>query len=153
MRNRRVPCDATSCGSLVEMSRPMKLIVPLYLSSKPMIAFRVVDLPAPLRPISATTSPRRTSTSTWNRICAAPYQAARSITSSNGCSAAFVAALMLALLRPPLPSRRSCRSRSRPPAPSGGRESRAACLRRSVARGPGRSCDRRRRRQRPCCAR
>ena len=49
-----------------------------------MIAFMVVDLPAPLRPISATTSPRPTSSDRSYRICAAPYQALRPATSSIG---------------------------------------------------------------------
>src|SRR5882724_8911794 len=42
-----------------------------------MIAFSVVLLPAPLRPISPTTSPGPTSSATSNRICARPYQAFR----------------------------------------------------------------------------
>jgi hypothetical protein len=37
-----------------------------------MIAFSVVDLPAPLRPISATTSPARSVTSTPNSTWAWP---------------------------------------------------------------------------------
>src|SRR5688500_10606844 len=57
------------------MSWPRKLTLPLRLESMPISVFSVVDLPAPLRPMSATTSPRRTSRSTSYRICAAPYQA------------------------------------------------------------------------------
>src|SRR5437868_4425119 len=50
----------------------------------PMIDFRVVVLPAPLRPSSVTTSPDRTSKlapcSTWD----SPYHACSSSTASNG---------------------------------------------------------------------
>ena len=49
--------------------------VPLRRAISAISALMVVDLPAPLRPISATTSPRPTSNDRSNRICAAPYQA------------------------------------------------------------------------------
>jgi hypothetical protein len=55
------PSRAISNGLRLEMSRPLKRTVPLRRPSMPMIVFMVVDLPAPLRPISATTSPRPTS--------------------------------------------------------------------------------------------
>ena len=42
------------------MSRPLARMTPLRRAKSPMIAFMVVDFPAPLRPISATTSPRPT---------------------------------------------------------------------------------------------
>ena len=42
---------------------------------RPMIAFIVVDLPAPLRPTRATHSPAPTPSETPKRICAWPYQA------------------------------------------------------------------------------
>src|SRR5205807_10333494 len=41
----------------------------------PMIDFRVVVLPAPLRPTSVTSSPLRTSRSTPCKTCDSPYQA------------------------------------------------------------------------------
>ena len=40
--------------------------------TRPMIALIAVDLPAPLRPSSATTSPSPTSSAISNRICAGP---------------------------------------------------------------------------------
>ena len=58
------PRRAAWCGSVFEMSWPRKRIAPRRLASMPISALSVVDLPAPLRPMSATTSPRRTSRST-----------------------------------------------------------------------------------------
>src|SRR5688500_9811348 len=48
-----------------------------------MIDFSVVVLPAPLRPSSVTTSPRRTSNSTPCRMCDSPYQACSPRTASS----------------------------------------------------------------------
>ncbi len=79
-------------------------------------AFMVVDLPAPLRPISATTSPRPTWNDRSNRICAAPYQALRPLTSRIGSLTAW----------PPRAAASACRCRDRPPAPAGCRGSPAA---------------------------
>ena len=45
---------------------------PVRLSTSPTIERKVVDLPAPLRPSSATTSPSPTSSATSNRIWAGP---------------------------------------------------------------------------------
>src|SRR5207244_12792301 len=50
----------------------------------PMIDFRVVVLPAPLRPSSVTTSPGRTSKVTPCRMCDSPYQACSSRTARSG---------------------------------------------------------------------
>src|SRR6185436_13432641 len=49
----------------------------------PMIDFKVVVLPAPLRPMSVTSSPFRTSKLMPWRMCDSPYQAWRSRTASN----------------------------------------------------------------------
>jgi hypothetical protein len=43
-----------------EMSVPRNAIRPRFFAIRPMIAFIVVDLPAPLRPTRATHSPART---------------------------------------------------------------------------------------------
>src|SRR5260370_14085547 len=59
------------------ISLPLSAIEPERLSSSPMIAFRVVVLPAPLRPSSVTTSPARTLKSIPCRILDSPYQAWR----------------------------------------------------------------------------
>jgi len=61
---------------------------PLRRSSRPAMPLSVVDLPAPLRPIRATTSPCPTLSDTPCRMWAAPYQACRSATSSKGVFAA-----------------------------------------------------------------
>ena len=45
-----------------------KLTCPCDGATRPMIAFSVVDLPAPLRPSSATTSPARASSETPSRM-------------------------------------------------------------------------------------
>ena len=83
------PRRAARCGSLADKSWPMKRVCPLR-RTMPITAFSVVDLPAPLRPISATTSPRATFRLTSYRICAAPYQAHRLRVSSSaaGCGSA-----------------------------------------------------------------
>src|SRR5262245_12927731 len=49
-----------------------------------MIDFRVVVLPAPLRPSRVTTSPSRTSKATPWRMWDSPYQACRSFTARSG---------------------------------------------------------------------
>src|SRR5208283_2007936 len=58
-------------------SRSRNITEPLRLPTMPMIAFRVVVLPAPLRPSRVTTSPSRTSRSTPCRMCDSLYQAWR----------------------------------------------------------------------------
>src|SRR5690606_13191095 len=63
--------------------RPMKDSPSLRRCTMPMMALSVVDLPAPLRPIKATTSPLPTSKETPCRICAAPYQASNARTSNS----------------------------------------------------------------------
>ncbi|CPI17224.1 Uncharacterised protein [Bordetella pertussis] len=116
------PSRAISNGCRPAISRPMNSTAPRRLASRPMTALNVVDLPAPLRPISATTSPRRTSRSTSNRIWAAPYQAFSPATRSSAGACVAAAArvgsatvLMLRLRRNV--SRRSCRCRNTLPAP------------------------------------
>ena len=83
-----------------------------------MIAFSVVDLPAPLRPISATTSPRRTCEvdveEDLRRAVPGARGALRPRAAARRCRAHAGHAAP-----PALASRRSCRCRSRPPAPSG----------------------------------
>ena len=54
------------------MRAPAKLTSPRAGGTRPMIAFIVVDLPAPLRPSSATTSPALASSDTPCRMCARP---------------------------------------------------------------------------------
>src|SRR5215831_18856876 len=57
------------------VSVPSKRTEPSRRATIPITDFRVVVLPAPLRPSSVTTSPRRTSNSTPWRMCDSPYQA------------------------------------------------------------------------------
>src|SRR5438093_407611 len=66
------------------MSSPRSLIVPVFLRRTPMMERRVVVLPAPLRPISATHSPSFTVSETPYSACAWPYQAFRLETSRSG---------------------------------------------------------------------
>src|SRR5260370_16975449 len=68
------------------MFSPRKRTVPLRCGISAISALNVVDLPAPLRPMSATTSPRSTWKESSNRICAAPYHALRFSTSSMAAS-------------------------------------------------------------------
>src|SRR5262245_13422874 len=76
------PRRAISNGLSREMSSPRKRTVPARWGISAISALKVVDLPAPLRPISATTSPRPTWNDGSNRICAAPYHALSPSTSS-----------------------------------------------------------------------
>src|ERR1700689_3213095 len=83
------------------VSRPSKFAEPERLPTMPMIDFRVVVLPAPLRPSRVTTSPGRTSKSTPCRMCDSPYQACKPSTLS--CASAIldteIGALHLGVLR------------------------------------------------------
>src|SRR6185312_9393039 len=65
-------------------SRPSKRTEPVRWPTMPMIDFKVVVLPAPLRPSSVTTSPSRTSKLTPCRMCDSPYQASRFSTAKSG---------------------------------------------------------------------
>src|SRR3954453_3273587 len=70
-------------------SWPSMAISPRRWPTIPMMARKVVVLPAPLRPSSVTTSPSPTVNVIPCRMCASPYQACRSATlSSVLCSAA-----------------------------------------------------------------
>src|SRR4051812_31494314 len=64
------------------MSVPRKATRPRRRGIRPMIAFIVVDLPAPLRPTRATHSPAPTPSETPYSTCAWPYQASSDCTSS-----------------------------------------------------------------------
>src|SRR4249920_3255026 len=59
------------------VSWPFTLIDPARLPTSPRTDLRVVVRPAPLRPRSVTTSPRRTARSTPCSTCDSPYQALR----------------------------------------------------------------------------
>src|SRR6266542_2696948 len=76
------PRRAISNALRWEMSSPRKWTVPLRCGISAISALSVVDFPAPLRPISATTSPRSTWNESSNKICAAPYHALSASTSS-----------------------------------------------------------------------
>ena len=56
-----IPRATTLCGAAFVMSFPWKRIVPFRGWLRPLIERSVVDLPAPLAPISVTISPSRTS--------------------------------------------------------------------------------------------
>src|SRR3954467_12715026 len=64
-------------------SVPSNATEPRRCGTMPMIARKVVVLPAPLRPSRVTTSPSSTSKSIPCRMCDSPYQACRSWTRSN----------------------------------------------------------------------
>src|SRR3954471_4034248 len=69
-------------GGIVEMSAPRNTTRPRRRGIRPMIAFIVVDLPAPLRPTRATHSPAATASETPYSTWAWPYQASSDCTSS-----------------------------------------------------------------------
>src|SRR3954463_4444468 len=77
-----MPRRAISNGSNWSMRLPLQRTLPLR-STSPMIALSVVDFPAPLRPVSITTSPAESSRVTSKSTCARPYPACSSLTSSN----------------------------------------------------------------------
>src|SRR5271169_5125262 len=64
-------------------SVPRKTIEPRRCGTIPMIARKVVVLPAPLRPSRVTTSPSATAKLIPCRMCDSPYQACSSSTRSN----------------------------------------------------------------------
>ena len=53
------PCRTISLAGIAEMSEPLKFIVPAVARSTPLITLNTVVLPAPLGPISPSTSPWR----------------------------------------------------------------------------------------------
>jgi hypothetical protein len=59
-----MPSWTMSCGAIRAISRPRKRIVPVRAGVSPEIERSVVDLPAPLEPMSVTHSPSSTSSET-----------------------------------------------------------------------------------------
>ena len=57
----QIPIRTISCGGSIEISSPASLIEPSRGGVRPEIERSVVDLPAPLEPISVTHSPSLTS--------------------------------------------------------------------------------------------
>src|SRR5947209_20521724 len=82
------PIRAIRSEEAREISWPSKRIEPERLPMMPITDFRVVVLPAPLRPSSVTTSPAFTLKSTPCRMWDSPYQASRFSTASTGLPAA-----------------------------------------------------------------
>src|SRR4051794_3550643 len=80
------PMRERSSGAASVMSWPSKTIWPSVTSSVgwPMIALARVDLPEPLGPMSAWTSPERTVRSSPLRICLSPTATWRFLISSSG---------------------------------------------------------------------
>src|SRR3712207_288609 len=67
-----MPLSRASWGDSNRTGSPSNEISPVSGGKTPVIALINVDLPAPLSPISATTSPERTSKSTSFKACTAP---------------------------------------------------------------------------------
>src|ERR671910_2792768 len=78
-----MPSRAISLDGWPTVCMPSKVTEPVRFSTMPMTDFRVVVLPAPLRPKSVTSSPRPISKPTPWRMCDSPYQACRFSTLSN----------------------------------------------------------------------
>ena len=68
------------------MVRPLRRTTPRPGVPRPAMARRIVDLPAPLVPSSASTSPRLTSKPTSNSTCTGPYEKSMSATCRAGIS-------------------------------------------------------------------
>src|SRR5919112_1084714 len=79
-----MPAWATLWSGSPSRSLPRKRMTPSRRRRMPMIARRVVVLPAPLRPSSVTVSPSRMSRSTPCRTWLSPYQALSPRTSRRG---------------------------------------------------------------------
>src|SRR3954465_2931529 len=67
-----MPSAAASCGLWIDTARPSKRTSPLSMLLIPAMHFTSVDLPAPLSPTSAVTSPAFTVRSTSWRTCTGP---------------------------------------------------------------------------------
>src|SRR6266702_2882545 len=74
-------------------SWPPNAIEPRRCPTMPIMARKVVVLPAPLRPSSVTSSPSPTENSIPCRMCDSPYQACRSATRSNALSRTAVSGM------------------------------------------------------------
>src|SRR5580658_5503550 len=68
-----MPARARTSGEVRVRSRPSKETEPPRVLSKPMVAFKVVVLPTPLRPIRQTICPGATSRSTSRTMLDSPY--------------------------------------------------------------------------------
>src|SRR5829696_5494768 len=79
-----MPRSRASCGEANSTLSPSKTISPESGGNTPVMTLIRVDLPAPLSPIRATTSPRRTSKSTPLRACTAPKDLSIPLTRSSG---------------------------------------------------------------------
>src|SRR5690242_19230203 len=82
-----MPSRAMARDDMRIVSTPSKTIEPLRFARMPMIDFRVVVLPAPLRPSSVTTSPGATSKVMPCSTCDSPYQVSSPLTASIGAAA------------------------------------------------------------------
>ena len=71
-----ISCVATASGSCLHRTCPATT------GARPMIALSTVDFPAPLGPMTATTSPSRTPSDTASRAFTTPYRTDTSVSSS-----------------------------------------------------------------------
>src|SRR5512139_906564 len=77
-----MPRRAISSDGWPTVSLPSNVTEPARFSTMPITDFKVVVLPAPLRPNNVTSSPRPISKPTPCRMCDSPYQACRPSTLS-----------------------------------------------------------------------
>ena len=89
----RIPSFARCSGVVYVMVRPLSRTTPRAGVPSPAMARRIVDLPAPFVPSSASTSPLRTSKPTSKSTCTGPYEKSTSATCRAGIS---VGCLLLA---------------------------------------------------------
>src|SRR5829696_6407238 len=85
-----IPSRTISCAGIVEISSPRNLIEPVRGGVRPEIERNVVDLPAPLEPISVTTSPSSTLSVMPLSASIEPYAVTMSFTSSSGIALALL---------------------------------------------------------------
>src|SRR5574343_1341104 len=84
-----MPSLAIWCGAMSIDSRPLMVMEPVRLPTRPTMDLTVVVRPAPLRPSSVTTSPLCTVRSTPCRMCDSPYQACRLLMRRNSVASAM----------------------------------------------------------------
>src|SRR4051794_9293108 len=88
-----------SCGMRPSMRSPASAIRPWSIGTKPLMALNRVVLPAPLGPITATTSPAETRRSIFESARKPPNPTDTSLSDNKGCASAAISSPMIALAK------------------------------------------------------
>src|SRR5690606_39684304 len=120
-----MPSAVASFGLVIVTGRPSQRIVPLSAGCTPAITLIIVDLPAPLSPTRATTSPAYTSSEASVSACTAPNRLEMPTSDRRGSRATSLP--FLAVLQPPAVPAGAGRVTAGCAAPMGGVCRRPAC--------------------------